>query len=135
MIISRFGDGPKGFSRVFELVEEYHAREEIVVAVCNDYEAVSRSERNGIVEEIPYPKQVKMVTYTNDPGFFVYGKNGEELFLSFFPRLSWSETFLGLPLHRWEIVNKLEFERIKSQQGEIANSDSAPVVPPSASSE
>jgi hypothetical protein len=89
----------------FQLLAEFKTREPHLVAKLigfkKEYSETTFHRENG--ENVPgptltrsYPDSMSLITYTDDPGFFVYSDNGDDLpFPSYFPDLELFELFTG----------------------------------------
>lgn len=68
----------------FDLLDQFHNRQEKVVARLSGIKKFF--DRNG--KKVSYPSSVRLVAYTDDPGFFVYAETEGELpRRSFFPNM------------------------------------------------
>ena len=74
MILERFPDESVALDRFFELLDEHEARQESVVATVQAHGAAIFRGEHGSGEsqrEAKTAQQVRLVVYTNDPGFFL----------------------------------------------------------------
>lgn len=88
MINSQTPSEAAAMERFFTLLDEFHARRPRTVARLVNYRktwsrVVQRREGDRYVTErtetLQYPSSIALVTYTDDPGFFVYSETDEEL--------------------------------------------------------
>lgn len=84
MIEERTESEDAAISLFFDLLEQFHDRQERVVARLSGINKTF--ERNG--RTVNYPRTVRLVAYTEDPGFFVYADSEGELpSRDFFPTI------------------------------------------------
>jgi hypothetical protein len=91
--------------RFFTLLDEFHKREAYIVARLVGYQktytrSTYRQENGalveGSIETLSYPDSIRLVTYTDDPGFFAYSETDDELPVTgFFPTIESFELLTG----------------------------------------
>jgi len=75
LILSRTPNESIAFDRFFTLLDEHIARVPCVRAKLRGIRRSYTARRNGVSKEMEYPDTILLVTYTDDPGFFVYSDN------------------------------------------------------------
>ena len=114
MILSACPDEVAAFNRFFELLDQYTARKPKTVATISGLQKTYRSGPAGRERAGRYPTHISLITYTDDPGFFVISNEpGCDLPAgdSFFPSLDWFETFTGIHRSQLVVVDAETFER------------------------
>lgn len=119
-ILSRVTDEHQALLRFYELRDEYLHREERVVATIRkdrrEYKAgiYSNGKTADHFEELP--KSLRIVVYTEDPGFFLVADDSEQFFYSgwFFPSFSNWIFFHGFE-NRFEIHEQRTWDRLLAE--------------------
>lgn len=109
MIVATSPSEEEAFDRFFELLKEHSERLPRLVAELIHPVSNSWTSRNGESYEVPGPEKVRIVTYTDDPGFFALHES-EEWADRFHPFLSW---MWGLSGGEWVIHDEAAFRRIQ----------------------
>jgi len=102
-----------GFTRFFELLDEYACREAHVVARLTNYRKSIKSGPQGKKRFERYP-DISLVTFTNDPGFIVIAdKPGRHIFCRnrFFPSFDWFQSKLGVDPSSLTVLDRKAFDR------------------------
>lgn len=94
MIVATTTSEAGAFDRFFELLEKHSNRVPLLVAEIIAPVSTSRTMRDDKDQIIPPPKRVRMVKFTEDPGFFALYES-EEWHDRFHPYLSWMSGMSG----------------------------------------
>jgi hypothetical protein len=91
MILSHTLAESDAFDYFFVLLDEHVARVPCVRAKLGNIRRTYTATTNGVSRQMKYPETVSLVTYTDDPGFFVYSDDPETEFPRhpFFPSIEW----------------------------------------------
>jgi hypothetical protein len=96
MILGRVGSEKEGLDQFFTLLEEYNARKPHLVARLVGIQKSYSRICGDVTEQLQYPASISLVTYTDDPGFFVLSDTDDEFpGNGFFPSICWFETFVA----------------------------------------
>jgi hypothetical protein len=115
MICSVTNSAAEAFDRFFELLDEYNNRQPHVIARCLNSRRVYETPKgeDGTGGVIRYPASIALITYTDDPGFFVVSEIPGETLLSiggFMPEWGWLGDLMGelviLDAHRFAALQK-----------------------------
>ena len=117
MLLNRYPDEAEALRMFFQHWEEFRVRKPHVVAVAEDANYCYRSVRynqNGKSESriIKYPSYIELVTYTEDPGFWVKAEEKDECdfyLCGFYPELSWVESFTRIRKEEWKVIDEERF--------------------------
>lgn len=109
MIVATSRSEEEAFDRFFELLKEYSERVPRLVAELIHPVSNSWTSRNGESSLIPAPEKVRIVAYSDDPGFFALHES-EDWTDRFRPFLSWID---GLSGGEWVIHDEAAFRRIQ----------------------
>lgn len=113
MILKVAGAEAKALSLFFELYDEHTARKAHVFAKLLNIDKTYRVGSDGNERVERYPKSLSFVTYTDDPGFFVYSDEpGVPWDDGFYPLLDWFETFHGLERRQLTVIDPVTFSRL-----------------------
>jgi hypothetical protein len=82
MILERSNDEAAALQRFFHLLDEYDQRIPKVVAKLNSFEKKCHRGLGEPRQQMFYPSTIVLVTYTDDPGFFVEAENADNAFPS-----------------------------------------------------
>jgi hypothetical protein len=106
MILTCAGSEKDAFDRFFSLLDEYHARRPHLVAKLVGIRQSYVRTCGEITEELQFPTSISLVTYTDDPGFFVLSDTDDEFPVrGFFPCIDWFETFTDVKRARLTIID------------------------------
>ena len=107
MILERTTDESLAFDRFFALLDEHKARIPTLRARVRGIQCQYTQITNGVSEDRVYPASVSIVTYTDDPGFFVYSDDPENAFprFPFYPSLDSLKVDLELDRSNFEIID------------------------------
>jgi len=115
MILNVATDEAKAFFRFFELYDEHEARKAHVFAKLLDIQKTYRVGTEGQETVEWYPKSLSFVTYTTDPGFFVYSDEpGIPWHDRFYPLLDWFETFHNIERSQLTVIDPVTFARLNA---------------------
>ena len=126
MILSRVPDEAAALDKFFELLDEHAQRVPKLVAelpdVSKNYLVITpTNEERGEPRQVAFPTHIRLVAYTQDPGFFVYG--GEELTRfpgsGFCPDLDWFLRRFRANLHDLRIADAEIFNRLSGERGRV----------------
>lgn len=109
MVVATSSSEEEAFDRFFELLKEHSERVPQLVAELIHPVSNSWTSRNGESYLVPAPEKFRIVTYTDDPGFFAL-HDSEEWADRFHPFLSW---MWGLSGGEWVIHDEAAFRRIQ----------------------
>jgi hypothetical protein len=118
MLLKRYPDEVEALKMFFKYWEEFRVRKPHVVAVLEDAEhycQIVSSYRDGKSESrrIKYPSYIELVTYTEDPGFWIKTEEISECGLcGFYAELSWVESFTGIRKEEWQVIDEERFKRL-----------------------
>ncbi len=124
MILERVPDEEKALDKFFELVDEHKERTPHIVALGTSKGWTSETWEDGKRREktAHLPEPFAMVTYTNDPGFFVKGTDGIS------PHSRWRDGFfatLGDPVipmfssdPDFKILDQVAYDRLVRETNE-----------------
>ena len=106
MIKERTHSESEAVDRFFQLLDEFHSRIPHVVAkligIHKQYSRIC----GDVTEVFLFPDSISLVTYTDDPGFFVLSDPEADLPIPrFFPCIDWFETFIGANRGQLTIVD------------------------------
>ena len=89
MILAKIPAEADAFDYFFELLDEHATRVPCIRAKLRGIRHSYTATSNGVSRTLNYPHTVSLVTYTEDPGFFVYSDDPETDFprRPFFPSL------------------------------------------------
>ena len=116
-ILSKVRDEAVALSRFFELWDEFARREAKVVATiredCREYSAGRQGADGQIVRGTELlPKSLRIIVYTEDPGFFLEAGEDEKFFENgwFYPALDFN---LVCPIaHRFNVQDEKTWNRL-----------------------
>jgi hypothetical protein len=116
-------DEDAAFERFFELLDEHANRKPKVVARASGIQKKYRQQREGQEETIErYPTSVSLVTYTDDPGFFVLsdepGYSVPFFETGFCRELTQIERDIGIHRSKMEVFEPEIFERLLREDSE-----------------
>ena len=127
MILDRVPDEAKALERFFELLNEHHSRQARTVAIvhCHPQDCKVKQQRKypdgsfSDWSEITCAKEVRVVIFTDDPGFFIV--NDAEggcwpIGNRFYPSLSWVHTPYKADPDFLEVIDKLIFDRLLHEE-------------------
>ncbi len=137
MILSKISDEAIALQRFFELLDEYHARKATLVARVHCHPAGFRQRQtvhdaNGNLtkdEFVSCAPEVKVVVYTDDPGFFIVNDDPQSDVpghAAFLPTLSWIHTPYRPDLEFMTILDERCYERLLSEQVAFSIESSQP---------
>lgn len=108
MILETTKNEEEAFDRFFELIDEHNKRTPTIIARFHTGQSEHSSHLN-----------VALVTYTEDPGFFVVSNIEGDLyqFGRFLPSLDWFETFVSSEIDAMEIIDEDRFRKLKLSRG------------------
>lgn len=96
----------EAFDRFFQLLEEFRVRVPHVVAKLIGIQKQYQRTCGDVTETLQFPDSISLVTYTEDPGFFVLTDSEDDLPIpDFFPCIDWFETFIGAKRTQLTIVD------------------------------
>lgn len=132
MILNRIPDESAALDRFFELLDEYRSRQPAVVATAKTGDLKVFKQEDGSFEDMRrarVAKEVRLVVYTDDPGFFVIHDDeaAEYPRRSYFcPTLS-SEKFGVLrDTTSVHVVNHEQYSRLLQEDKERGSDSKAP---------
>ena len=96
----------EAIDRFFQLLDEFRVRVPHVVArLVGIHKQYSRT-CGDVTETLHFPKSISLVTYTDDPGFFVTSDSEDDLPIPrFFPCIDWFESFTGAKREQLTVVD------------------------------
>ena len=108
MILSQTPDESNAFDRFFALLDEHTARVPCVRAKLRGIRRSYTATTNGVSKQMNYPDTISLVTYTDDPGFFVYSDDINLDFprSPFFPSIEWLTNWLDIDKAAFDIVDE-----------------------------
>ncbi len=113
MILSKTSIESDAFDQFFALLDEHSARVPCVRAKLRGIRRSYTATTNGVSRQMYYPDTISLVTYTDDPGFFVYSDDTSLAFPRhpFFPSIEW--------LTNWLDVGRADFDSVDANWPEL----------------
>ena|SRR5689334_6106384 len=116
MILKHSKDEPAALDRFFELFDEFRARVPHIVARLEGLDQQYRRVWRGVESVCSFPSTLLLLTYTEDPGFFVISDTGERFpGDGFVPFLRWFESSYKGGLDRLTIVDPVTYARLQNE--------------------
>lgn len=107
MILDRTKDEEKALDLFWNFFDEFNNRKPKIVARLTGINKSYTSISEGIIEEKQYPESISLVTYTDDPGFFVLSDDEQEWpGLDFFPDINSFESETGAPRTKLKVLDE-----------------------------
>jgi hypothetical protein len=118
MILNKENDEAKALSRFFELYDDHTCRKAQVFAKLSDIQKTYSVGAEGRERVERYPRGLSFVTYTTDPGFFVYSDEpGTSWHDRFYPTIDRFEIFHKVERTEFTILDQGAFARLSADKG------------------
>ncbi|MCC9656710.1 hypothetical protein LOC70_12940 [Rhodopirellula sp. JC737] len=107
MILSRTSDESLAFDQFFALLDEHEGRVPCMRGKVRGVQRTYTSTTNGVSIRRRYPETISLVTYTDDPGFFVYSDDRDIDFprRPFFPSIEWLTRWLDIDRSDLDVID------------------------------